>query len=97
MFQPLWFYMVVFLSIPVIILLQLYGDIKHGRKIMDRSPVVGVFYFFWIYYEISTGKLSKDGLLNMIMIMGAIYMATVFMYIYVEKHYGRKERNSVEK
>ncbi len=33
----------------------------------------------------------------MIMIMGAIYMATVFMYIYVEKHYGRKERNSVEK
>lgn len=97
MFQPLWFYMVVFLSNPVIILLQLYGDIKHGRKIMDRSPVVGVFYFCWIYYEISTGRLPKEGLLNMIMIMGGIYISTFFIYLYVEKHYGRKEKTPVEK
>lgn len=97
MLQPLWFYIIVLLSNPVIILLQMYGDIKHGRKIVDRSPVVGVFYFLWIYYETSAGKLPKDGLLIMIMIMGGIYMATVFIYLYAEKHYGRKEKTPVEK
>ncbi len=94
---PLWFYMVVFLFNPVTILFQLRGDIKHGRRIMDRSPVVGVFYFIWIYYEVSTGRIPKEGLLNMIMIMGGIYMATVFVYLYAEKHYGKIKRTPEEK
>lgn len=94
---PMWFDFFSVLIIPILVFFWLYEDIKKGRKIVDRSFVVGVFFFTKIYYEIDAANRSRNELLNMIIIMGIIYFATFTIYLYAAKRYEQTKKIPIEK